>query len=144
MTNFKFLIIFFILFISSCSEKNNTNGLSLFQINQMDIKIGEVTKNQIYVKYGPPIFESIFNKNVIYYLSHESSYLNFNARETKELVVLEITFDNKNIVKNINQYSEKNAKNVNVSKEITTNNNNNQNDFFKQIIDNMKKNNLNN
>ncbi|MDA1136319.1 MAG: outer membrane protein assembly factor BamE [Proteobacteria bacterium] len=143
MTNFKFFIIFFILFISSCSEKIHTNGLSLLQINQMDIKIGEVTKNQIYIKYGPPIFESVFNKNVIYYLSHKSSYLNFNPRETKELVVLEITFNNKNIVKSINKYSEKNAKNVNVSMENTTNKNN-QGEFFKQIIDNLKRNNLKN
>lgn len=143
MTNFKFFIIFFILFISSCSEKIQTNGLSLLQINQMDIKIGEVTKNQIYIKYGPPIFESVFNKNVIYYLSHKSSYLNFNPRETKELVVLEITFNNKNIVKSINKYSEKNAKNVNVSMENTTNKNN-QGEFFKQIIDNLKRNNLKN
>jgi outer membrane protein assembly factor BamE (lipoprotein component of BamABCDE complex) len=143
MTNFKFFIIFFILFISSCSEKIDTNGLSLLQINQMDIKIGEVTKNQIYIKYGPPIFESVFNKNVIYYLSHKSSYLNFNPRETKELVVLEITFNNKNIVKSINKYSEKNAKNVNVSMENTTNKNN-QGEFFKQIIDNLKRNNLKN
>ncbi len=109
----------------------------------MDIKIGEVTKNQIYIKYGPPIFESVFNKNVIYYLSHKSSYLNFNPRETKELVVLEITFNNKNIVKSINKYSEKNAKNVNVSMENTTNKNN-QGEFFKQIIDNLKRNNLKN
>ena len=143
MTNFKFFIIFFILFISSCSEKIHTNGLSLLQINQMDIKIGEITKNQIYTKYGPPIFESVFNKNVIYYLSHKSSYLNFNPRETKELVVLEITFNNKNIVKSINKYSEKNAKNVNVSMENTTNKNN-QGEFFKQIIDNLKRNNLKN
>ena len=143
MTNFKFFIIFFILFISSCSEKIHTNGLSLLQINQMDIKIGEITKNQIYIKYGPPIFESVFNKNVIYYLSHKSSYLNFNPRETKELVVLEIAFDNKNIVKSIDKYSEKNAKNIDVSKEITKKENN-KGIFIKEIIDNMKRNNLNN
>ena len=143
MTNFKFFIIFFILFISSCSEKNHTNGLSLLQINQMDIKIGKITKNQIYIKYGPPIFESVFNKNVIYYLSHKSSYLNFNPRETKELVVLEIAFDNKNIVKSIDKYSEKNAKNIDVSKEITKKENN-KGTFIKEIIDNMKRNNLNN
>ena len=143
MTNFKFFIIFFILFISSCSEKIQTNGLSLLQINQMDIKIGEITKNQIYTKYGPPIFESVFNKNVIYYLSHKSSYLNFNPTETKELVVLEIAFDNKDIVKSIDQYSEKTAKNIVVSKEITTKENN-KGIFIKEIIDNIKRNNLNN
>jgi len=143
MTNFKFFIIFFILFISSCSEKIHTNGLSLLQINQMDIKIGEITKNQIYTKYGPPIFEGVFNKNVVYYLSHKSSYLNFNPTETKELVVLEITFDNKDIVKSIDQYSEKTAKNIVVSKEITTKKNN-KGIFIKEIIDNLKRNNLNN
>lgn len=143
MTNFKFIIVFFILFMSSCSEKNHTNGRSLLQINQMDIKIGEITKNQIYIKYGPPIFESVFNKNVIYYLSHKSSYLNFKPRKTRELVVLEITFDNENIVKSIDKYSEKNAKNVYVSKEITTKENN-KGIFIKEIIDNFKRNNLKN
>ena len=143
MPFFKFLIIFIILFITSCSESVQNNGLTITKINQIKIEIGKTSKDELSNKYGPPIFESIFNYGVIYYVSHKSSYLNFNPRTTKNLVVLEITFDNKNIVKNIKKYSENDAVRIDVSKE-TTNDTDNKGVFLKQIFDNVRKKNLKN
>ena len=143
MTYFKFFIIFIILFISSCTEIVQRNGLSITKINQINVKIGETSKEDLNINYGPPVFESIFNKDIIYYVSHTSSYLNFNPRETKKLIVLKITLDDKNIVKNIKRYSEKNAKDINVSKK-TTAGRENEGIFWKQILQNMKRNSLQN
>ena len=139
MPYFKFLIIFIILFNFSCAETVQRNGLSITKINQIKIKIGETTKDDLNNKYGPPLFESIFNNNVIYYVSHNSSYLNFNPRKTTQLIVLKITLDNNNIVKELKKYSEKDAKNIDVSK-MTSSNQDNNFLFFKQMFKNINRN----
>ena len=139
MPNLKFFIIFLVFFISSCTQNIQKNGLSSTKINQIKIKIGETSKDELNNKYGPPEFESIFNNNIIYYASHTSRYLNFNPRKTKQLIVFKITLDNKNIVQNFQKYTEKNAKAVDISK-MNTYNRDNKGMFWKQIITNMKRN----
>ena len=59
--------------------------------------ISKLEKHQKYLinNYGPPIFENVFNDNVIYYISHSTSYKTFEERKTKKMLVLEITLDNK-------------------------------------------------
>ena len=143
MPNINFFIIFIVLLISSCTESVQKNGLSITKMNQIKVKIGETSKDDLNNKYGPPVFESIFNNNIVYYASHTSSYLNFNPRETKKLIVLKITFNSKNIVKNVHKYTEKNAKNIAVS-NMNTNNRDNKGVFWKQILQNMKRNNIKN
>ena len=138
MPYLKFFIIFIILFSSSCTSNIQKNGLSITKINQIKIKIGETTKDDLNNKYGPPVFESIFNNNIIYYASHTSSYLNFNPRKTKHLIVFKIILDNNNIVKNVQKYTEKKAKDVIISK-MNTNDKDNKGIFWKQILNNMKR-----
>ena len=138
MTYFKFLFIMIILFISSCSESVQNNGLSFTKVNQIKINIGETSKNDLSNLYGPPVFESIFNKGVIYYVSHKSSYQNFNPRTTKQLVVLEITLDKMDIVKNVKKYSENDTINVNVL-DTDMSNDGDKVIFWKQILNNMKR-----
>ena len=138
MPYFKFLIIFIILFISSCTDNIQKNGLSITKINEIKVKIGETSKEDLNNKYGPPVFESIFNKDIVYYASHTSSYLNFNPRETKQLIVLKITLDNKNIVQNVQKYTEKNVKDIHVS-NMNTNDRDNRGIFWKQILQNLKR-----
>ena len=139
MPYFKFLIIFIILFISSCTDNIQKNGLSIIKINEIKVKIGETSKEDLSNKYGPPIFESIFNKDIIYYASHTSSYLNFNPRKTKQLVVFKIILDSKNIVEKVQKYTEKDAKDIDIS-DMKTNDEDNKNIFWKQILTNMKRN----
>ena len=138
MPYFKFLIIFIILFISSCTDNIQKNGLSIIKINEIKVKIGETSKEDLNNKYGPPVFESIFNNNTIYYASHTSSYLNFNPRKTKQLIVFKITLDNNNIVRNVQKYTEKKAKDIVISK-MNTNDRDNKGVFWKQILNNMKR-----
>ena len=138
MPYLKFFIIFIILFSSSCTSNIQKNGLSITKINQIEIKIGETTKDDLNNKYGPPVFESIFNNNIIYYASHTSSYLNFNPRKTKQLIVFKIILDNNNIVRNVRKYTEKKAKDIVISK-MNTNDRDNKGVFWKQILNNMKR-----
>ena len=67
--------------------------------------------------YGPPIFQNVFNNNVIYYVSHSTSYKTFDNRKTEKLSVLEITLDNKNIVQKIKKYSNKDSFDLTVANE---------------------------
>ena len=47
MPYLKFFIIFIILFSSSCTSNIQKNGLSITKINQIKIKIGETTKDDL-------------------------------------------------------------------------------------------------
>ena len=109
MNNFKLVIILLIFVLSSCTKTIQNNGLSEKKIENFDIKIGETSKKYLMTNYGPPIFQNVFNNNVIYYVSHSTSYKTFDKRKTEKLSVLEITLDNKNIVQKIKKYSDKDS-----------------------------------
>ena len=109
MNNLKLAIIVLIFILSSCTQTFQNNGLSEKKIENFDIKIGKTSKKYLIDNYGPPIFENVFNDNVIYYISHSTSYKTFDERKTEKLLVLEITLDNKNIVQKIKKYSNKDS-----------------------------------
>ena len=142
MYHLNFLIIL-IFFLNACSQNFQNNGLSKKKLDNFEINIGKTSKQFITKKYGPPMFENIFNKNVIYYVSHNTSYKTFEKRKTDKLLVYEITFDNKNIVKDYKKYTEKDSYNINISK------NNDDSDldltmFWKDILNAMRRNNVDN
>ena len=138
----KFILMLAIFFNVSCSQKIQKTGLSSVKINEMKIKEGITTKSILMKKYGPPVFESVFNKNTVYYVSHISSYKNLNQRKTLNLVVFEITFNDKNIVNKIKKYNEFDSKNVEISKKNSLEKNNSSIQFWKDIINNLRRRNV--
>ena len=133
MYNFKLIITFLIFVLSSCTQTFQQNGLSEKKIENFDIKIGKTSKKNLIDNYGPPIFENVFNDNVIYYVSHNTSYKTFDDRKTDKLLVFEITLDEKNIVQKYKKYSDKDSLDIKVSK------NNDDNDidltfFWKDLV----------
>tara|TARA_B100000282_G_C31672567_1_gene462897 strand:- start:309 stop:740 length:432 start_codon:yes stop_codon:yes gene_type:complete len=133
MNHLKLFIILLIFILSSCTHNSQINGLSEKKIETFDIKIGKTSKKSLIDDYGPPIFENVFNDNVIYYISHTTSYKTFDARKTKKLLVLEISLDEKNIVQNFKKYSEKDSFKINVSNK-KDDKNVNFTSFWKDII----------
>jgi len=133
MNNFKLAIIVLIFLFSSCTKTIQNNGFSNKKIESFDIKIGQTSKNYLLKNYGPPIFENVFKENVIYYISHSTSYKTFDERKTEKLLVLEITLDNKNIVQKIKKYSNKDIYEIKVSKNQEKRNINFTN-FWKDIV----------
>ena len=93
-------------------------------------------------KYGPPVFESVFNKNTVYYVSHVTGYKNLSDRKTLNLVVFEITFNDKNIVNKIKKYNELDSKNVKISKKNSIEKNNTSIQFWKDIMNNLRRRNV--
>ena len=122
MKNLKLFIILSIFILSSCAQTFQNNGLSEKEIENFDIEIGKTSKKYLINNYGPPIFENVFNDNVIYYVSHSTSYKTLEERKTKKMSVLEITLDNKDIVQNLKKYSEKDSFKINVFKREDTKN----------------------
>ena len=122
MKNLKLFIILLIFILSSCAQTFQNNGLSEKEIENFDIEIGKTSKKYLINNYGPPIFENVFNGNVIYYVSHSTSYKTLEERKTKKMSVLEITLDNKDIVQNLKKYSEKDSFQINLSKKEDTKN----------------------
>ena len=112
----KLIIPFLIFILSSCTQTFQTNGLSEKKIENFDIKIGKTSKKFLIDTYGPPIFENVFNDNIIYYVSHNTSYKTFVDRKTDKLLVFEITLDDKNVVQKYKKYSENDSLDIKVVK----------------------------
>ena len=126
----KFILILVVIFNASCSQNIQKTGLSNIKINEIKIKEGITTKSNLMKKYGPPIFESIFNKNTVYYVSNITGYKNLSDRKTLNLIVFEITFNNKNIVNKVKKYNKFDSKNVKISNKSSLEKNNVSIQFF--------------
>ena len=138
----KFILILVIFFNASCSQKIQKTGLSSIKINEIKIEEGITTKSNLIKKYGPPVFDSVFNKNTVYYVSHVTGYKNLSDRKTLNLVVFEITFNDKNIVNKIKKYNKFDSKNVKISKKNSLEKNNTSIQFWKNIINNLRRRNV--
>ena len=127
----------------SCSPTIQNNGLSEVKFNKIKIEIGKTSKKDLIRKYGPPIFQSVFNENVIYYVSHKTSYKLLDESKTKKLLIYEIYLNKKNIVKNFQEYSEKDALKVEISDKATGDG---KDTIFiwKEILNNMRRKNVQN
>mgnify|MGYP003973524025 FL=1 len=138
----KFILILVVIFNTSCSQNIQKTGLSNVKINEIKIEEGITTKSNLMKKYGPPVFESVFNKNTVYYVSHITGYKNLSDRKTLNLVVFEITFNNKNIVNKIKKYNKFDSKNVKISDKNSLEKNNVSIQFWKDIINNLRRRNI--
>ena len=138
----KFILILAVFFNASCSQNIQKTGLSNVKINEIKIEEGITTKSNLIKKYGPPVFESVFNKNTVYYVSHITGYKNLSDRKILNLVVFEITFNDKNIVNKVKKYNKFDSKNVKISKKNSLEKNNTSIQFWKDIINNLRRRNI--
>ena len=138
LSPFIFLLLFF---LNSCSQNFQNNGLSKQTVKNFNVEIGKTSKKQLISKYGPPIFENLFNNNTIYYVSHNTSYKTFSKRKTNKLLVFEILLDDNNIVKEFKRFTEKDNIDLDISKDedgkdlnLTV--------FWKDVINALRKRNI--
>ena len=135
LKSFIFLLLFFLI---SCSQNFQNNGLSDKTVKNFNVEIGKTSKKQLVSKYGPPIFENLFNNNTIYYVSHNTSYKTFTKRKTNKLYVFEIFLDDANIVKEFKKFTEKDSLDLDISKKEDIDID--MSAFWKDIINAMRKN----
>ena len=129
--------------LTSCSPTIQNNGLSEVKFNKIKIEIGKTSKKDLIRKYGPPIFQSVFNNNIIYYVSHKTSYKLLDKLKTEKLLIYEVYLDKKNIVENFQEYSEKDALNIEIS-DKETGDNKDAVFIWKEILNNMRRKNVQN
>ena len=139
----KFFIYIMSVVLTSCSPTIQNNGLSEVKFKKIKIEIGKTSKNDLIRNYGPPIFQSVFNNNVIYYVSHKTSYKLLDKLKTKKLLIYEIYLNKNNIVKNFQEYSEKDTLNIEISDKATGNNKDSV-FILKEILNNMRRKNVQN
>ncbi len=142
MYHFKLFICVFLFISTSCSQYYQNNGLSEVKFNKIKIEIGKTSKKDLINKYGPPVFESVFKKNVIYYVSHKTSYKLLDRIKTKKLLVYEIILSDNNIVKNFKEYSEKDSFNILVSDK--TSDKKSSVFVWKELLNNLRRQNIQN
>ena len=139
----KFFIYIMSFVLTSCSPTIQNNGLSEVKFNKIKIEIGKTSKKDLTIKYGPPIFQSVFNDNIIYYVSHKTSYKLLDKLKTEKLLIYEVYLDKKNIVKNFLEYSEKDALNIEIS-DKETGDDKGAVFIWKEILNNMRRKNVQN
>ena len=144
MYKFKIFLILIIFFLHGCLEIRQDNGLSLKTIENFEIEIGTSSKNSLIKNYGPPSFESIFNKNTIYYVSQSTYYKNFNYPQLTDLIVYQINLDENENIKNFRKFNQEDVKNIEIADDSKVGDGDGLRVFLKSIIDNLKKNDLNN
>jgi len=140
MCNIKIFLILILFFLSGCFKTTQNNGLSLNTIENFQIEIGTSSQNSLLKKYGPPSFESVFNKSTIYYVSQSTFYKNFDSPQLTELVVYQIELDENKNVKDFRKFNQKDVKNIEISDQISSKNSKNElRIFLKSIIENLQK-----
>ena len=137
------LIYFFSVILTSCSPTIQNNGISENKLKKIVIDIGKTSKNDLIKKYGPPVFEGVFNEKVMYYVSHKTSYKLLDKVKTKKLLIYEISLNDKNIVENFKMYTEKDSLNISISDKESEHDKDNV-FIWKELLNNMRKNNIKN
>ena len=137
------ILICILVILTSCSPTIQNNGISENKFKKIIIEIGKTSKNDLIKKYGPPVFEGVFNEKVIYYVSHKTSYKLLDKVKTKKLLIYEISLNDKNIVENFKKFSEKDSLNISIS-DKTSDHNKDSVFIWKEILNNMRKNNIQN
>ena len=141
---YQFILIWiFSVILTSCSPTIQNNGISENKLKKIVIEIGKTSKNDLNKKYGPPIFEGVFNKNVIYYVSHKTSYKLLDKVKTKKLLIYEITLNDKNIVDNFKKFSEKDTFDISISDKASDHDKDSV-FIWKELLNNMSRNNIQN
>ena len=133
----------FAVILTSCSPTIKNNGMSENKFKKIIIEIGKTSKNDLIKKYGPPVFEGVFNEKVIYYVSHKTSYKLLDKAKTKKLLIYEISLNDKNIVKNFKKYSEKDSFNISISDKASDHDKDSV-FIWKELLNNMRRNNIQN
>jgi len=144
MYNFKIFLILILFFLNGCFENRQINGLSLNTIENFEIEIGTSSKNSLIKKYGPPSFESVFNKKTIYYVSQSTFYKNFNSPQLTDLTVYQINLDENENVKDFKKINQEDAKKIQIADDSKSAGGDGLRVFLKSIIDGLQKKKLDN
>ena len=134
-----FFLFIVVLLFTGCVETKQINGISFNKINDFYIEIGKTSKNLLLNKYGPPSFESPFNKSIIYYVYQNTIYKNLDDPKVEKMILYKINLDENNLVKEFKQYDEKDIAKIEIAENALEQNDNKLMLIIKEIIGNLQK-----
>ena len=140
----KYFLILILFFLVGCVQTKQINGIRFDKIKNFNIEIGKTSKSSLISTYGPPSFESPFKKNIIYYTSQNTVYKNLSAPQVEKMILYQVYLDENGIVTKFNKYNEQEIVNLEIMENGKGKKENTLRTFFKQMISNLQKRNLEN
>lgn len=105
-------IIFFLIFLSSCSDNKVTEGNYIFDHTLESLHVG-MPQNQVKDLVGPPTIMASFNENVWYYAYETSTRkLRFLAKNIQDAKIIRLTFNEKQEIKRIDIITQKDFRKI--------------------------------
>lgn len=140
----KYFFIIILFFLGGCFQNKQINGIASNKINSFNLEIGKTSKVSIVNRFGPPSFESPFNKNTIYYISQNTIYNNLEAPRVEKMILYEVHLDKNNIVQKINKYDEKEIVDLKIADDVIGQNENTLAVLLKEMVNNLQRRNFKN
>ena len=104
MKNFIFVLIT-TLALTGCISEFEQHGFSFEQNNIQSIKVGKSSKQNVLQSLGSPSTESNYGTPTFYYIGFKTEKVAFMQPKIIEQRVISITFDKKNTVSDIQEYT---------------------------------------
>ena len=137
------------LFLVSCSlsfDKEIINyGPDLKSFNKINIIKGKTSKSFIVKQLGPPSFTNPYNNKNVFYISQQMNKEIGKVNQFKEASILEIYYNENNIIIEYNYKKENLPNDINLSEldEKSFEENRTTFEFFKNILSNLRRRNEN-
>ena len=120
MTDKAFLFVFLIVFISfGCSQTKVVDGQYPPEYSLKEITIGDHSKDDVLDRLGTPSTIPSFDQNKWFYIEITSDKIAFLKPEILSQRVLQINFDNEDLVSGIENYSLEDGKIIEMSENKT-------------------------
>ena len=138
-----------IVLLVSCSlsfDKEIINyGPNLKTFNKIEIIKGETSKSFIIKQLGPPSFTNPYNNKNVFYISQQMNKEIGKVNQFKEASILEIYYNENNIIIEYNYKKENLPNDINLSEldEKSFEENRTTFEFFKNILSNLRRRNEN-
>lgn len=105
--------------VSGCIKNTDLVGYTFKSEKLDEIKLGQTTQDGVRKILGSPSVTSAYGDNSWYYISAEYTRVAFLSPEIKEQKIFAVTFDEGDVVREIKEYSESDAKDIKITREVT-------------------------
>ncbi len=112
-----FLVCFFCL---GCIKNTDLVGYTFKNKDLSKIQIGKSSQHDILNLLGSPSTHSTYGNNSWYYIATQQESVAFFTPKAKQQKIIEITFNNKDIVNDVKEYSEKDIHKIRIVTDKTS------------------------
>jgi outer membrane protein assembly factor BamE (lipoprotein component of BamABCDE complex) len=104
---------------ASCSNRLSVHGSILDQQKLSEVKAGQMTRQEVQEILGSPSSKAVFDQESWYYISSKTSSFAFFEPKVLERKVVIVRFDDKGVVKKVENLDLKDGRNVQIVERTT-------------------------